>query len=137
MILLLAACGGNEITLVFEPDHLDFGEVDFAQEMPEGGYNPQEVTVRNQTEATVELTLLAYDTDHLCVGGFPNGDEATALGPLAEGSTYLLTIAICDYISGEGTTLVETQLDIGTDGKPSVFSLPISFTPIRDLDTGN
>lgn len=130
MILALLACGGTD--LAFSPASVDFGVVDFSGEMPEEGYATSGVDLTNNGGPTVTISLPEYDTDRLCLQGFPvDGDFPVDLGELAEGSTYSFVIGLCWYLPGEADTEVSTELVVKTDGNPSSVSVPITFTPTR------
>ncbi|MFN7147710.1 MAG: hypothetical protein ACK4YP_28330 [Myxococcota bacterium] len=134
LLVLLAACTPSA-DLAFSPSALDFGEVDFAGEMPDAGYASEAVTLTNDGGATLTVWLAAYDTDHLCVSGFPEDLAYPAeLGPLGPGDTYALDVGVCAYVSGEIGTPIATELVVETDGDPAVLTLPITFTPIRSSE---
>ncbi len=131
MLLALFACA-PPAELVFSPAALELGEVDFAGEMPEGGYASETVTLTNESGPSLALSLPAYDLDHLCVAGFPEEhDYPVDLGALDEGVAYTFEVGVCAYVPGELTTLVETELVVETDGNPAEVVLPISFTAVR------
>jgi hypothetical protein len=130
MFLALLGCAGPDLS--FSPASLDLGEVDFTGEMPDDGYATASVDLTNVTGPTFVLSLPEYDTDRLCLQGFPvDGDYPVDLGELAEGSTYTFGVGVCWYLPGEEDTEVSTQLVVKTDGNPSSVTLPITFTPIR------
>ncbi len=133
--LLWALLGCSEektvIDLEIVPTRLYFGEVSFDGEMPEEGRASDIVTILNEGQIATSLTLVAYDEDHLCIAGFPDPTVNASLGIIEPGASYVLTIAICDYLPGEATTEVETEVVLLTDGEPPSFSIPIYFTPTR------
>jgi hypothetical protein len=133
MLLWLLACTPRA-DLVFSPDALDFGDVDFAGEMPDGGYASEDVTLTNDGHATITLSLPEYDADRLCLAGFDGRDFPVELGEIDAGSTYRFSVGVCAYVSGEIDTSVETELAVDTDGNPDTVTLPITFTPIRTSD---
>ena len=126
-MLFLLAC--TSVELSFSPSSLDFGDVDFSGEMPEGGYASETVTVTNVNGPTVALTLPEYDTDRLCLAGFDDREYPVELGDLDEAGTYLFEVGVCAYLPGEETTTVATDLVVKADG--TAFTLPITFTAIR------
>lgn len=131
LLALLFACS-NPAELAFTPSELALGEVDFGGEMPESGYASASVTLAHGGGPAVNLSLPAYDFDHLCVAGFP--DDQTyplALGDLEEGGSYTFEVGICAYVPGELTTEVATELVVEADADPWEVVLPITFTAIR------
>jgi hypothetical protein len=114
---------------------LDWGEVDFQVEMPEEGYDPQVVTVTNSGTGGLDLTVV-YDEDHLCIQGFES--SPLTLPGLDEGSSYVLSVAVCGYQTGERDTEVTGQVRFRADGLYDE-EVDWSFVPVRDLgvDTGS
>ncbi len=131
MFAVLFACAPT-VGLVFTPDTLDFGEVDFAGELPEEGYASASVTLTNEGARPVALSLPAYDTERLCLAGYTTQTFPVDLGEAAPGSAFTFIVGVCAYVSGEIDTVVETGLEVDTDDAP--VSLPITFTPIRTAD---
>jgi hypothetical protein len=129
MLFWLFACAPKE-GLEFSPATLAFGEVDFAGEMPDGGYATEDVELSNAGKTTVSIELPAYDKDRLCLTGFDaDGDFPVDLGDVDPGSTYRFTVGVCFYVAGEIDTEVATELVVDSDD--GSVTLPITFTPIR------
>lgn len=137
LMFLLLACSDEKtlIDLEITPTRLYFGEISFDGEMPEGGYATETVTITNESTFPVSLILAPYDADHLCIDGFPDANEEAPLALLDVAAFYVLTIGICEYLPGEATTEVETEVLLLTDGTPASFSIPVGFIPTRG-DTG-
>lgn len=134
LIALLVACAEPTV-LALSPAALDFGEVDFAGELPEGGYTSETVTLRHEGGPAVALALPEYDFDRLCVAGFPDDrDYPRALGTVEEGGSYVFEVGVCGYVPGELTTEVTTELVVETDGEPGSVTLPIAFVPYRGTE---
>lgn len=133
VLLLLALAPGcaPPAGLVFTPDSLDFGEVDFAGELPEEGYAVATATLSNEGKSSIAIALPEYDTDRLCLAGFGTQDFPVDLGELAAGAAYTFTVGVCAYVSGELDTVVVT--DVAVDGDARV-TLPVTFTPIRTAE---
>ena len=132
--LLLIACGSIEITPF--PSSLNFGDVDFKEDMPDGGYTPIELALTNTGAKETELEVISFDFEHLCLEGY-NGVPAS-LSTLASGSTFTLLVSVCDYIeeAGERDDLLTGSIDI--DYGKNTVSIPWSFTPILNItDTEN
>lgn len=131
VLLALVACS-DPAALTFSPASLDFGEVDFGGEMPDGGYASETVTLRQEGGPAVALSLPAYDFDRLCLAGFPDDrDYPRALDTLEEGGSYVFEVGVCAYVPGELTSEIETEVVVETDGDPSYVTLPIRFTAVR------
>ena len=126
----------TETFLSVSPDNLDFGEVNFREEMPEGGYHPLELTIQNTSTKDVDLYLQDADLTHLCVEGFTN--IPTNVSKLSPNDRFVFLVSVCDYIeeNGERDDLLTGAilLDDGT----STYEVPWSFTPVLDIagDTG-
>ncbi|MDP2306274.1 MAG: hypothetical protein Q8P18_09635 [Pseudomonadota bacterium] len=120
------------VGLVFSPEALDFGEVDFAGELPEEGYAVETVTLTNEGASSVGIALPEYDTDRLCLAGFGSQDFPVDLGELDAGSAYTFSVGVCAYVSGELNAPVATALEV--DGDDGTVTLPITFTPVRTAE---
>ncbi len=130
--LLLACTPDFEMTV--SPALLNLGVVDFAEEMPEEGYDPGQVSVTNVGKGEPQLALSGYDAEHICVVGFTGRELPVTLGALPEGSTYLLNIAPCGYIAGERDTEVSTEVTLTTGGSPATVTIPVVFTPTLTIE---
>lgn len=129
MFWLFIACA-HEVKVVASPESLDFGEVHFGAEMPEGGWAlQQEVTFSNAGEDAVVLTLPEPNAD-LCLDGFADDAYPADLGQVNAGSAYVIRVGICAYQSGEATTEQEFPLVVNTP--EDTVSVTVTFTPIRD-----
>ncbi len=115
--------------LVFEPDRLAFGEVDFSGELPEGGYASESVSLVNAGKQTTALSLPEFDTDRLCLAGFDAPDFPVDLGELPPDAAYTFVVGLCGYGASGIDTLME--LELAVDGDDGRVVLPITFTPIR------
>jgi hypothetical protein len=130
ILALLVGCAGQ--TLSFSPDTLDFGEVDFAGELPEEGYAVETVTLTNDGSAADTLSLQAYDQDHLCLAGFTTQDFPVDLGSVSSGGSYTFRVGVCAYVSGEVDTEVSATIEV--EGDNGAVSLPVTFTPVRSSE---
>lgn len=125
-------CGGPAL-IDFDPGSLDWGDVDFGAAVPDGGFTPTAVTITNRGESTVELTLMDFPFDYLCVKGF--SDVPAPLPTLEPEQQALLTVGVCAY-DAEGGRGVERGGDILIDADGEVESLGWSFTPVVDQGDG-
>lgn len=128
---LLSACGSAGLVTAF-PTSLDFGAVDFLDDVPSGGFAPTVLTVRNGGEADLAIALTDVDFERLCVAGF--AASPIDIGTLSPGSSYVLTVGVCGYDreGGERDTLVSGAFTIEADGAEPVV-VPWSFTPTLGL----
>jgi hypothetical protein len=128
---LLSACASSGLVTAF-PTSLDFGTVDFIDDVPDGGFAPTELTVRNGGESDLAILLTDIDFERLCVAGF--AASPIDIGTLSPGSSYVLTVGVCGYDreGGERDTLVSGSFNIDAEGAETV-AVPWSFTPTLGL----
>ncbi len=131
-VAFVTGCGGAPL-IDFDPGALDWGEVDFGEDVPADGFAPTEVTITNRGESTVELTLTDFPFDTLCLKGFT--DVPAPLPTLEPEEQALLTVAVCAY-DAEGGRGVERGGDILIDADGEIESLSWSFTPVVDQVEG-
>ena len=135
--LLLLACQNN-LDLTAFPSNLTFGDVDFYQPMPDGGYSPLELSLTNTGEKEVDLEILTFDFERLCLEGYTS--VPVPLNSLSPSSNFILLVSVCGYIeeAGERDDLLEGSIDIDYGGD-ELLSVPWSFTPVLNIsnDTGN
>lgn len=127
MFIWLLACQTPEAILTFNPNPLDLGTVPFVNEMPEGGYAQAQVSLKNEGEEDIFVTLPPIDADRLCVEGFPDPSQSYDLDTLPPGGEYLLNVGVCGHIAGELDMQIDTSLSVHTDGDPVVFTLDITY----------
>ncbi len=128
----LSGCGAKS-TLSLSPAEIAWGEVDFQQDQPEGGYDPQQLLIENTGDAEVEVELLTFDFDHLCLPGF---DSAPAtIGAVAAGESFSLFVVVCDYdpAAGERDTEVSGTIEVGVVDGDAVAEAAFSFTPVERI----
>lgn len=124
------ACGGEPV-INFSPARLDFGTVDFAEEVPEGGFAPIALTVRNDGDRDLEWSLTTLDAQRLCIPGI--GEAPATLPTLTADAAQTYEIGVCGYVpeAGDRDTLVTGSVSFDIDG--SSFSVPWGFTPVLGL----
>lgn len=130
MVSLLLACA-DPVNVSGSPASLDYGEVDFTAEVPDGGFASLDWTVTNVGDADVTLTLPAYDDERLCVDGFDVDTLPQALPAMSAGGAYVFHVGICGYVAGEEGGDVQTELTVQTDTTPASLTVPITYTAIR------
>lgn len=130
--LLVVGCG-NKGSLEADPAEIAWGEIDFQQEMPEGGYTVQTVSLISAGEDAVEPTIVAFDFDHLCLEGFE--DVPATIPALEPGDVYVLNIGVCGYdpAAGERDSVVSGEIGIEHTGGDSPLVIPWSFTPTEEI----
>lgn len=130
MILLVLACA-TEPDLDWFPTSIDLGTVDFAQPMPDEGYEPVTVTITNVGEDEVVLTVAGYDDDHLCLPGFPGARAPFELSRVPGGLYALLSVAACGQLAGDIDQTITSELRLTTTGEPPEIVLPVTFVSTR------
>ena len=132
---MLAGC--HPAALSVDPASLDWGEVDFQQDLPPNGYGEKQLTLTNTGERDLDIVLRDFPTDRFVLGTPPLAlADPPTLEPLSPGQTVTLTVGVLDYESGELTTTVTGDFSFTADGLDSPAVATWSYTPIRDLDTG-
>ena len=135
--LLFFACQ-DSLDLTAFPSSLNFGEVDFHQPMPDGGFSPLELSLTNTGEKDIDLTVVNFDFERLCLEGYTN--TPASLSSLSPSSNFILLVSVCGYIeeAGERDDLLEGSIDIDY-GADELLSIQWSFTPVLNIstDTGN
>ncbi|MBL8619093.1 MAG: hypothetical protein JNM72_26000 [Deltaproteobacteria bacterium] len=128
----IGGCGAKA-SLSLSPAEIAWGEVDFQQDQPEGGYDPQQLLIENTGDAEIEVELLSFDFDHLCLPGF-DGAPAT-IGAVAAGESFSLFIGVCDYdpAAGERDTVVSGTIAVGVVDGDAVAEAGWSFTPVENI----
>ena len=133
---IFIACAAPELT--FSPEELQFGDIDFSEEMPNGGYSPMDLKLTNESTKDLDIYIIDFDLSRLCFQGF--SELPIDLGSLSPDSSYSGVVSVCDYIeeNGERDDLLEGNIVIEYNDKYTL-SLPWSFTPVLNIsaDTGN
>ena len=73
LALLLGACTPNELTVT--PQRIAWEEIDFQQARPDGGYLPQEISVRNDGSRALDVEIVGFDEEHLLLGALLASEE--------------------------------------------------------------
>lgn len=125
------ACGPETVEFAFDPAVLEFGTVNFPPEMPDDAYAQLQVTVTNTGETDGHLTLPEPDPEIFCIDGFTTQEFPADVGEVNPGSAYVFTVGLCGYPPGTADSVVESGVDITTDGVPETLTVPVTFTPNR------
>ena len=130
--LFFIACNSGELTAF--PSNLDWGEVDFREVPPEGGFAQEDISLTNTGTQNIDISLRGFDDKHLCLTGLEG--KAQDLGTLEPEQSYALRVGVCDYIEedGERDTLISGQIEITHTGANSPVYINWSFTPVIVID---
>ncbi len=136
----MVACGGKGGELSFSPPSISWGEINFAEDPPEGGFDVLQIVVENTSDKDMEAQLSRFDFDHLCLLGFSS--VPTALDTLGPGGTYALEVGVCGYSAenGERDGVVTGEIGVSAPEMDGEATASWSFTPVvrsGDDDTGN
>ena len=125
---ILFACGSRELTAF--PSNIDWGEVDFRENPPEGGFYQQNIALTNTGTKPIEIELSVFDSVHLCLTGLDGSPQS--LGVLEAEQTYNLLVGVCNYVEEEGERDQELsgQIEIRHEGDDSPEIITWSFTPV-------
>ena len=122
------ACNSGELTAF--PSTLDWGDIDFREVPPEGGFAQQDISLTNTGTQNIDISLSVFNDVYLCLTGLDGKPQE--LGTLEPEQSYSLRVGVCDYIeeNGERDTLISGQIEITHSGKNSPVSIDWSFTPV-------
>jgi hypothetical protein len=122
---LLAACAPEEGVLVLEPASIEW------------------VDLVNEGSRDLEIRVLGYDRERLCLEGYEHEEGAFDLPTLSPGSRAVLLVGVCGYLTGDTWSEIGSEvrgrIQLLNDGADPVEMLEYSFTPVRDQggDTGS
>lgn len=139
LVVVLAGCGGKSTELEISPPQVNWGELDFAEEPPDEGFEPVQLVIKNVGDNDVEVELTGFDFERLCAPGY--SAVPASLGNVTAGGSVAVSVGVCGYSAeaGDRDSLVSGTIDVGVvDGEGSA-SARWSFTPVLDLggdDTG-
>ena len=117
------------------PTSLEFGEVDFQQEVPVSGFNPQSVTITNTGETVVAPAVTGFDDTRLVLDGLFESTDPPTVFPLDPGASITVQVAVVSYALGERDTAVNGQFRMSADDAEPV-EVDWTFVPVRRFDTG-
>ena len=131
--LSLTACASGEPdSLSVAPASLDWGEVDFQEEMPTEGYDETTVSITNEAEEEVTVEVVELDLDHLCSPGIPS--TPFEIGTLSEGQSLSFFVAVCEYSPEAGERDSEqTGTMVFRSSAGGQAEVGWSFTPVERL----
>lgn len=137
VVVLWLACG-KAPSVAADPTSIDWGPLDFQQELPAEGYDPRDLTVRNTGEQPIDVVVSDFDTERLVLSAVLAVDDPPTLPTLLPGSSTVVSVGVIGYAPGERDTEVTGAFSFTAAGIDSPATVTWSFTPIRDLsDTGD
>lgn len=126
--LFTLACASG--TLDVTPTSLEFGEVDFMEDVPSAGLNPIDLLLENAGEGELtNVTLSGVDAERFEVTGIVDST-------LDEGQALQLTVGVAGYDieGGELTTEVTGNFFVNADELSESVAIPWSYTPVRNIE---
>ena len=133
-LIFTLACTTGSVSL--SPNPLEFGEIDFNQNLPEAGYNVQEVFLRNDGDEDLDLVISGVDETRVLLSGQFLTQKPLTLMTIAPEQFHTLTLGIIGYDveGGERDTLVEGYIIVDATNLKEPARLNWSFTPVRVFD---
>ena len=130
---MTAACkAGDPDSLTASPTDIEWGEVDFQQEMPTTGYDEQTINLTNESDEDVTVEIIELDLDHLCSPGIPS--TPFEVGTLRPGQTLGVFVSVCDYRREDGERDSEqTGTVVFSSSAGGEAAVGWSFTPVEIL----
>jgi hypothetical protein len=128
VLLLLWGCGHAELAVA--PVQVDFGNVDFQQDIPPEGLSAQDVVISNISDKAVDVVIASFPEDRLVLGGF-FPDAPYTFPRLDAGATTTITLGVKHYDEGERDTLVEGSFTLEAKQLKDPVVIGFSYTPVR------
>jgi len=134
LIALFMGCSAGELTL--SPNPVEFGDIDFNQELPDAGYNVQEVFLQNSGQEDLELVVFGVDDTRILLSGQFSSENPLSLMSIGPGQYHTLNLGVVGYDveAGERDTLVEGSISVDAPNLKDPQILRWSFTPVRVFD---
>ena len=133
MLVLLLGCTKTEFE--YSPQVIDWGEINFYDDMPENGYEEQNILFRNNGEKQISLNVSGFDKEYFCVVRETENDFIN-IEELNPNQIFEISVSVCNYIeeSGERDTEISGTFQIFDSNKnKDVGSIDWSFTPIIQI----
>ena len=133
MLVLLLGCSKTEFE--YSPQVIDWGEINFYGEMPDNGYEEQNIVFRNNGEKQISLNVSGFNKEYFCVVGETENDFIN-IEELEPNQIFEISVSVCNYIeeNGERDTEISGQFQIFDPNKnKDVGSIDWSFTPIIQI----
>ena len=133
MLVLLLGCTKTEFE--YSPQVIDWGEINFYDDMPDNGYEEQNIMFQNNGEKQISLNVSGFNKEYFCVIGQTENDFVN-IEVLNPNQIFEISVAICNYIeeNGERDTEISGTFQIFDSNKDTnVGSIDWSFTPIIQI----
>ena len=131
MLVLLLGCTKTEIT--YTPDIIEWGEINFYDDMPENGYDEQNIVFQNIGKKQISLLVSGFNSEYFCI---KNADtDFIEIDDLYTNQIFEVSVSVCDYMeeNGQRDEYVEGQFEIfdeTKDSKKKIGEINWSFTPV-------
>tara|TARA_B100000925_G_C21780567_1_gene376039 strand:- start:50 stop:466 length:417 start_codon:yes stop_codon:yes gene_type:complete len=129
MLVLLLGC--TKIDFEYSPKVIDWGEINFYDEMPENGYKEQNILFRNIGKKQISLNVSGFNKEYFCVVGETESDFVN-ITELESNQIFEISVSVCNYIeeNGERDTDISGTFQITDQAKNNdIGSIDWSFTP--------
>ena len=133
MLVLLLGC--TKIDFEYSPKVIEWGEINFYDDMPENGYEEQNIVFRNTGEKQISLNVSGFDKEYFCVVGETEEDFVN-ITELESNQIFEISVSVCNYIeeNGERDTEISGTFQIfDQNKKQDIGSIEWSFTPIIQI----
>jgi hypothetical protein len=134
MLVLLLGC--TKLEVEYSPSNITWGDINFANSMPEDGYSEVNIQIQNMGEKQISLFVSGFNKEYFCVLG--EEEDSVSIEKLETNQIFEVSVSICDYIeeNGERDTNItgEFQLFEQNDSTNTVVgTINWSFTPVINL----
>ena len=133
MLVLLLGC--TKIDFEYSPQVIDWGEINFYDDMPENGYEEQNIVFRNIGKKQISLNVSGFNKEYFCVVG-ETEDDFVNITELESNQIFEISVSVCNYIeeNGERDTEISGTFQIfDQNKKQDIGSIEWSFTPIIQI----
>ena len=134
MLVLLLGCTKTEIT--YTPDVIEWGEINFYDDMPENGYDEQNIVFQNIGKKQISLFVSGFDSEYFCLLGQER--DSISLSNLEPNQIFSVSVSVCDYIEENGQRDEELNgtfeiFDETQGTQKKIGTINWSFTPVINI----
>ena len=131
MLVLLLGCTKTEIT--YTPNVIEWGEINFYEDMPENGYGEQNIVFQNMGKKQISLLVSGFNSEYFCIT--KEEKDYIYIDDLYPNQIFEVSVSVCDYMEeyGQRDEYVEGQFEIfdeTKDSKKKIGEIDWSFTPV-------
>ena len=131
MLVFLLGCTKTEIT--YSPDIIEWGEINFYDEMPENGYDEQNIVFQNIGKKQISLLVSGFNSEYFCIAD--EEKDYVYMADLYPNQIFEVSVSVCDYMEeyGQRDELVEGEFEIFDEtkgAKTKIGHIDWSFTPV-------